>query len=191
MLAPSTVAAFPFTTPSPIVGQGFGNIGGLGFLLFIVAIVVVRRIKYATHGRRFSRGRVISLPAIYLFLTLVTIIPLEYLYPEAMLSLLTIPVGFAAGYMFGKHVSFFDRGGVLYFKRSPVVLILWLVSYITRIFLYYLLGTNFQVAFIVDAILALTSGLLLGESIRVIRGHSQYIGKPSSEPEDFELMKEL
>lgn len=192
IIDPISILSAPFAQPSLFGTSGLGGVGGLGFLLAIILLVVVRRIMYAVHGRRFSRGRVLSLPVIYLFLTFVTLIPLEYLNPVALLSLLAIPVGFVAGYMFGKQVSFFNKDGVLYFKRSPVILILWLISYITRIVLVYLLGSNFDIVFTVDSILALTSGLILGEAIRVLKGHSQHVSKPAPEKEEeFDLMKEI
>lgn len=189
---PLSILALPFTQTSVLGSSGFGGVGGIGFLLAIVLLVVVRRIMYAVNGRRFSTGRVLSLPVIYLVLTFVTLIPLEYLNPMSLLSLLAIPVGFAAGYMFGKQVSFFKRGEVLYFKRSPVILVLWLISYVTRIILIYFLGTNFEIVFLVDSILALTSGLIIGEAVRVLKGHSQHVSKSQAgQDAEFELMKEL
>ncbi|AKA48763.1 hypothetical protein IX51_06220 [uncultured archaeon] len=97
----------PDTATSP---TGLGNPGDLAFLLVIVDWVVVRRIMWAVRGRRFSRGRVLSLPIIYVILTAAIIVPLEYAYPIAFKSLLTMPVGFGIGYMFGKQISFLKNG---------------------------------------------------------------------------------
>lgn len=172
-----------------------GNLSGLGIFLVIIVIVVIRRIMYAVRGRRYSSGRVLSLPVIYLILTVVTIIPLEIQNSIALASLLTLPVGFAIGYAFGRQASFFYKGGMLYYKRSPVVLIIWLISYVSRLFLLFVLYQNFRVLFIVDAVIALTAGMIIGEAIHVLRKHDQFTGseprKDEGSNDDFEMMKEM
>ena len=202
MIANSLIilAAAPMATGQTFAGlpAGGGSLGGLLFFLFLIALVIVRRIRYAVRGRRYSTGRVISYPVIYLILTIVTVVPIEIFNPIALTSLLAILIGFPVGYVFGRNTSFFNQNGALYFKRSPYILIIWLISYIGRLFILMEVGANFEIAFIVDTILALTTGILLGEGIRVIRVYnSHHAGSPGDQgkAEDDEhqlgLMKEM
>lgn len=182
---------FNASTQSTSYTNGIGNLGSLAFLLIIVAWVAARRIMFAVRGRRFSKRRVLSLPVLYIFLTFLLIVPLEYNYPMALTSLLAIPAGFVVGYMFGKQVKFFNKNGALFFKRSPVVMVIWLVSYAARVILFYEFSSNLQVSFIFDAVLALTAGMLIGESIRILRSHSEYRQGSTGSTEGFEMMREL
>lgn len=132
---------------------------------------------------RFSRARVMRLPVIYVILTVLTVVPLEIAYPIALSSLAAIPLGYALGYLFGQKVEFFNSNGVLYFKRSPLILLIWLVSFIVRIVLEFEFSLNLQALFIVDIILALTAGLLIGEAVHVLRSHQNYTQKKTDTEE--------
>ncbi|AKA48762.1 hypothetical protein IX51_06215 [uncultured archaeon] len=52
-------------------------------------------------------------------------------------------------------------------------------------------GANFEIAFIVDSVLALTAGMLIGESIRILRGHSEYSRESSGNGDEFDIVKEV
>lgn len=193
MISAGTFATNQTFTPFP---AGGGSLGGLLFFLVIVALVVVRRIRYAVRGRRYSTGRVLSYPVIYMILTLALVVSADYQDPTALLSLLAIPAGFPVGYVLGRTTSFFNQGGTLFFKRSPFVLIIWMVSYIGRLFILIELGSNFEIGLIFDTILAGTTGVLIGEALRVIQAYRKHTSAPqessdSGNDEQVEMMKEL
>ncbi len=184
----------PSATPSP--GSPFATGGGstgyiylIGFLVFIIFLRIMRGIR----GRRFSQGRVLMLPVIYILITLATVIPLELSHPIALISLAGIPAGFVVGYLFGQKVQFFNKNGMLYFKRSPVIMIIWLVSFVIRIVLEFEFTLNFQALFAVDVLLAVTSGLLIGESIHILRSHAEHKQKNEEKrsQEETDYVKEM
>ena len=180
-----------FAQQSP-VQSGFGSTDSLLFVIALFGFVFVRRIIAATRGRRFTSGRVVMLPIVYTLLTIFLIVPLEYTHPLLMFTLLAIAPGFGVGYVFGKRVHFFMKHGEVYYRRSPVVMSVWLGSAIARLLLFYGFTGNTTVDILVDTTLVFTTGMLVGESIHILRGRKAYTGDAETAPDDdYGLMKEI
>ena len=69
-------------------------------------------------GRRYSAGRVLRTPAIYILFTAFAIYFTKWpnIYAEAVIVL--IPIGIPFGIKFGKDVKIFKKENVLYYRRS-------------------------------------------------------------------------
>lgn len=174
------IYASALTGPNP--NQNFGSIEELAVILILISLVVVRRIVRGVYGRRYSTGRVLFLPAFYIFLTLVFVIFLNLGDSYIYYTLLLIPAGALAGLRVGGGATFFMKNGEVYYKRSPFILIFWLISYIARLLLDFYFPTNVTVAFAIDVVLALTAGLIVGEAIHLIKGRKDF--KPQAQSEE-------
>ncbi len=178
LVIPSSAGAFTATQGSPIPG----SYGDLAIFLAIIALIVVRRIIRGIYGRRYSTGRVLFLPVFYIVLTLAFVLFLDSGNQYFYYILLLIPAGLVAGLRVGGGASFFLKNGEVYYKRSPYIMVFWLVSYIARLILLFLYPTNLEIAFAVDAVLAITAGLIVGEAIHLIEGRKAF--KPQMEDEN-------
>ncbi|MHB1708297.1 MAG: hypothetical protein ACYCT2_02335 [Thermoplasmataceae archaeon] len=164
---------FPFAS----VNNGTPTIGGVGsslFLIVIIALIVIRRIYRGINGRRFSTSRIFTIPIVYTLLLLTSFIslPVSSLY-EASLLLLILP-GIVVGMRFGNAVVFFERDSQTFYKRSQFVLVFWLISLLVRETLALLYPSVTLVILAVDGLLSLTTGLIIGESIRLYQAYNDY-----------------
>lgn len=132
--------------------------------LFISIRVFVRGIN----GRPYRQSYLYRRPVLYTLLTLYLIFPELYVSDFILLVLLAIPLGFIIGDRYGGDVSFFSVNSTLYFKRSPVIMIIWLISFGIRLILEILYPTVFLYDVMVDLLLAFTDGMLIGEARNVI-----------------------
>jgi hypothetical protein len=162
-----------------------GSMETLVIFLAIIAIIVARRIARGIYGRRYSTGRVLFLPVFYVLLTLVFVIFLNLGDTDIYYTLLLIPAGAVMGLRIGGGISFFMKNGEVYYRRSPVILIIWLASYVSRILLEVLYPTNRTIAFAVDVVLALTAGLIIGEAVHLIQGRRSFNPAPEKEEDRF------
>ena len=175
----SAAQTYPFTPTS---------YSGLGIFLVFIVLIVIRRVMRGIYGRRYSTGRVLFLPVFYVVLTLIFVAAFSATDIYAYYTFLLIPAGAIVGWRFGGGVSFFMKNGEVYYKRSPYILVVWLVSYILRVLLEFLFPSNLTIAFGVDAVLAITAGLIIGEAIHLIRGRRSFNQTPpGTEPDNFQL----
>lgn len=84
------------------------------------------------------------------------------------------------GYIYGEKVLFFMKNNLLYYKRSPYILVAWAIAFIARIILEIVYPYNITADFIVDALLAVTLGLIIGESIKTYYKYKEYINNINS-----------
>lgn len=172
------IASFSGSNPAsfgtfPQQGNSF-----LFFLVFIVIIISLRLYR-GVAGRVYSNVRVLRLPVVYMILTLVTVLGIGFIDNVILLTLALVPVGFLFGYRFGSNVNFFTRNGAVYYKRSPMIMIVWLVSYVGRMGLEFLFPLNLQVIIVVDAALSLTTGLIIGEALNITTERKKYVPQVS------------
>ena len=153
--------------------------GGILYFLVFIAIIVTLRLYKGVYGRRYSNARVLRLPVIYTILALISVLILGFIDNVLLLTLAFIPLGFIVAYRFGSNVNFFTRNGEVYYRRSPVIMIIWLVSFLTRYILEILYGNNLQIIMLVDAILSLTTGLIIGEAFHILSRRKEYVPQPS------------
>lgn len=65
-------------------------------------------------------------------------------------------------------MTFFFRDGILYYKRSILLYVVWLSLFVTRISFEFFYLNNFYGVLIVDNLLMFSSGLLIGEAYHII-----------------------
>ncbi len=159
-----------------------GSIQSLYFLLIFLAIIVTLRIYRGINGRAYSTARVLRVPVIYVVLTLVTVLAVGTFEPVLVATLALIPGGFLLGYRFATKVTFFNINNRVYYKRSPAVLIIWLISFVIRIVLEAAIAPSVTIDFIVDVILCTTTGIFIGEAINVVRMRKNYSGTDNRQP---------
>ncbi len=162
----TTATAVPTITSIPFTS-------GQEFEIFI-GVIVIFGIVRGLSGRKYSAARVIRTPTVYILLTAFAIFftTLPSLYAKAMIIL--IPIGIPLGFRFGRDVKFFQKGEVLYYRRSPFILLLWAVALIARVYLELSSYSSLLLAIILfNGILSFITGMLLGEAIHILRTHGQ------------------
>ncbi len=163
------------------------QLAGTSFFLVLVALVIARRVLGGVRGRIYSERRVLMIPVIYILLTVLSVVTLGYIHEIILGTLALLPAGVLFGSKFGTKVEFFWKNGAIYYRRSPVVLILWLVSFIVRVLLETIYPGNLQVEIVIDAVLSLTAGLLLGEAMNILGKRKKFNenAPDQSQPEPF------
>ncbi|MEM0160508.1 MAG: hypothetical protein QXQ25_02145 [Thermoplasmata archaeon] len=155
-----------------------GSAENLSTILIVFAIfvlIVTRRVYRGIRGRAYSARRVLTLPVLYILITIAFIVPSAILEPFFFITFIFIIGGLILGIRFGEKVSFFYKNGTLYYKRSTFILFFWLISFIVRITMEFLLPSTFIIDISIDSILALTSGLLIGEAIHIITSKNRFL----------------
>ena len=145
-------------------------------LLLILTRVIYRRIKFGIHGRQFKTFRLFTTPIIYSFLLIFFMAEFEGNMEYILIVLLLILGGTVPGLIYGQQVTFFDKNGMIFYKRSPYITIFWAVAFILRIGLEFVYPSNTVTLFTVDALLAITLGLIIGESIKTYEKYKEYTG---------------
>ncbi|MCL5783086.1 MAG: DUF1453 family protein [Candidatus Thermoplasmatota archaeon] len=163
------------------------QLAGTSFFLVLVALVIARRVLGGVRGRIYSERRVLMIPVIYILLTVLSVAALGYIHEIILGTLALLPAGVLFGSKFGTKVEFFWKNGMIYYRRSPVVLILWLGSFIVRVLLETIYPGNLQVEIVIDAVLSLTAGLLLGEAMNILGKRKKFNenAPDQSQPEPF------
>ncbi len=179
---PLVSSATSGSTPSPT-----SQLAGTSFFLVLVALVIARRVLSGIHGRIYSERRVLMIPVIYILLTVLSVVTLGYLHEIILSTLALLPAGVLLGSKFGTKVEFFWKNGMVYYRRSPIVLILWLVSFIVRVLLETIYPGNLNVEIVIDAVLSATAGLLMGEAMNILGKRKQFNenAPDQSQPEPF------
>ncbi len=141
--------------------------GGLQFEL-IIGVIVIYGVVRGLSGRKFSRARVIRTPLIYAVLTVVAVFLTSIPNIDAKLMVLLLPAGIPFGVRFGKDVKFFTKNGVLYYRRSPLILLLWAFALIARVSLELFSSGTLIAIIAINAILSFITGILLGEAVHIL-----------------------
>lgn len=150
-------------------------------LVVFVIYISYRRLYRGMHGRRYSSTRLLRIPVIYSIITVASsaFMPLEYVFIAMGVGV----AGLAAGIFFGDTANFFEKKSATFYTRSPVIMIIWLAAFISRVAieLYYDTSTSFigsagnsPAAIIVNLLLAGSTGLLAGETVRTYRKYLEY-----------------
>lgn len=150
------------------------NVYSIMALVVFMVLIAARRIYRGMNGRIYRNSRVFTLPVIYLILTLYSIIPLGFADVNYFYVLILLPLGILLGLRFGGNVTFFKKNNMLFYKRSPFILMFWLASFIVRFSLIFLYPGNTQIFIVVDSVLSLTAGLIIGESIHTLNKRKEF-----------------
>lgn len=171
------------SNPQSFTGFGTGgSLYNLSFLLAIFAIVISLRIYREINGRMYSTARVLRLPVTYVIFTLFEVLVVGLIDPILIAALVLIPVGVFIGDKVGTKVKFFNRNNMVYYIRSPVIMIIWLASFIGRVIIEFALPQSFTLDLVFDLLLSATTGLLIGEALNIIRKRKEYVEPVKSEP---------
>jgi hypothetical protein len=143
-------------------------------ILLILARVIYRRLKFGLQGRQFKTFRLFTTPIIYSFLLIFFMAEFEGNMEYILIILLLIFAGTVPGIIYGQQVTFFDKNGMIFYKRSPYITIFWAVAFMLRVGLEFIYPDNTLALFTVDALLAVTLGLIIGESIKTYEKYREY-----------------
>jgi cation transport ATPase len=134
----------------------------------LIGVIIILGIVRGLSGRKYSAARVLRTPAIYILFTAFAIFfsSTPNLYAQSMILLL--PVGIPVGMKFGKDVKFFKRDDVLYYRRSPYILLLWALALIARVSLEFFSLHSLLAIIVFNALLSFITGMLLGEAIHIL-----------------------
>ena len=143
-------------------------------LLVFLAIIVTLRLYRGLNGRIYSTSRVLRTPIIYILITLFTVFFSGILNLTLEVTLLLIPLGTLLGYAYGTNVIFFYKNNFLYYKRSPIIMIIWLVSLVIGFAIEVLVPLNFTILLIVDLLLSGTTGVLTGEALNIMKKRKEF-----------------
>ncbi len=149
----------------------------IGIVLIVIALVLTLRVYRGMKGMKYSPGQVYSAPLIYFILLLVGLADLNPSYTDIIAVVLTLILGYFVGRKLAGGVRFFDKDGAIYYKRSPIILVIWLVSFIVRFGLDYITipGITY-LAIAVEVVLALTTGMIAGEAHHINISYKEYAG---------------
>ncbi|WMT51045.1 MAG: hypothetical protein RE471_08710 [Ferroplasma sp.] len=157
-----------------MIGLNTSNIFIFIVILLILFRVIYRRLKFGLQGRQFKTYRLFTTPIIYSFLLIFFMAEFEGNMEYILIILLLIFAGTIPGIIYGQQVTFFDKSGMVFYKRSPYITIFWAVAFMIRILLEFIYPNNTLALFTVDALLAITLGLIIGESIKTYEKYKEY-----------------
>ena len=92
-----------------------------------------------------------------------------------IIILLLIFPGIILGLRLANNVKFFNKDDNLYYKRSQIIMIFWIISFLGRMLLFTLYPSNILAGFIIDLLLSFTLGLIIGESIILYSKYKQVL----------------
>ena len=133
------------------------------------------QIKQGLNGRPFKTFRLFTTPIIYFLLLLFFMAAFIGNIGYIVIAMFLCGIGIIPGFIYGEHVSFFEKDEKIFYKRSPYILTIWAAGFLVRILLEFLYPSNIEIQFIVDALLAVTLGLIIGESIKTYIKYRQYV----------------
>ncbi len=171
--------SFPFTnsTQSPNVADSYYN-----YILFIfIALIVIRRLFRGIRGRTYSRARVLRIPVIY---TILSAILLTYIFSNltyTIIAVLMVIPGLIIGMRFGSLSTVYEENGRVMYKRSVVILGMWMILFLLRIYTEFFIPSDLLVNFIIDALLLLSLGMLIGEAYHLIAKYGELVNSKSGE----------
>ncbi len=148
-----------------------------------VTLMVIRRVRSYLRGYKYNTSRLIRVPVIYALILLFFSSDVIFLAPPSLIQLITMTAaavaGIVGGLFFGKSGEVFKRDDQIYFKRSVVILAIWLISFLSRLVLDLLYPTDFTVQYMVISLLAFSTGLFAGESVAIYGTYRQFAEKGS------------
>gem|GEM_PF-544999 len=172
---PVTAYLYMHNLSVSVASLNLSNMFLLVILLLIFSRILYRRLKQGIRGRQYKTARLFRTPVIYFLLLVFFMITFIGNINYIIIVILLCFVGILPGFIYGEHVTFFDKNGTIFYKRSPYILAFWAAGFMVRIFLEFIFPSNLTIQFIVDALLAVTLGLIVGESIKTYRKYRAYL----------------
>lgn len=170
-------------------------------LILVIALilyVIGRRIISGTRGVKYSVRSIFLRPIIYIVLSAILMLGLELWQIGVLVA--AILAGIFLGKWLGKKSNIFEKDGAVMYKRSNVILGLWIAAFVIRLAIDFLTDPELfgatgssaptiatvlaaaqhnPIVFFADILLALTAGLLLGEALILYRDFNKRPKKSS------------
>jgi len=149
------------------------------YIIILIIILVYSSYKSIIKGRKVRPSRLFIRPLFYIFLSLSTLSN-----TISMVELISILIGSVTGfliaYYFGEDTKLFiGKNNDIYYKRSPVIFTLWILSFLGRIYIYFISENNITwIEIIFDFLLLMSTFMTLGESFYIYKKYrilKQYI----------------
>jgi hypothetical protein len=156
-----------------------GSNTSLYIVLVIILLVIARRIYKARMGTKFKSRYVYVIPILYLILTILSLFAFVPTVLDVLSTVLAIVIGVSIGLKLGGGVTFFEKNNQVYYKRSPFILLFWLVSFVIRITIDIFIPSNFYLNLIVIILLAGSTGLIIGEAYHISKAYHKHLNKKS------------
>ncbi len=167
--------ALPLPAGNYTLSSAFATGGSSDYIILIaIALYLTFRTYRSVTGTRYSTYRLYLLPVAYLFLVLLTLVELSVSAVDAIAVFVSVAAGALAGLRLAGGVKFYEKNGQTYYKRSPFVMVIWLLSYIGRFAVSLLIPSDFYVNFAVEIVLALTTGVILGEAYHIYNNYKKH-----------------
>lgn len=167
------------------------------YVIIIVMLFVALRMRSQMKGRTADTRRIFTRPVLYAFLTLV-LIALTPSLEILSFALLAGVIGYIIGTNLGIKSKIFEKDGVIRFKGSNEIFLIWTATFIVRLIIEIVLpfptapasstllsyANSTSVYFwytVVDLLLAFSTGMLLGESRHIYRMYKNFKGNSQSQ----------
>ncbi len=157
--------------------QAAGSTVGTGFIALFLTLAVllsIRRIRSSIYGAKFSKRRLFFRAAAYLILTTAGLFSAGPYALEIYMTLALIPPGMLAGLKWGSAADFFYVGSQVYYRRSFLIVVLWLVTFIGKVLGEVLFPDRFAAVFVIAVLLSSLTGVILGETVAVQRSFAEF-----------------
>ncbi len=154
-----------------------GNQNSTIIILIIIAVIITLRTYRGFKGTKFSKFAVYFRPIFYTVATLISLFLIFTSYIEILYLVIAIAFGCLIGLKMGGGVRFFEKDYVIYFKRSALIITLWLASFIARFAVDYFYSSNFYVNLAAELLLGVTTGMLIGEAYHINDKYKKHINK--------------
>ena len=146
-------------------------------LIAIIVVFIAIRIYKGFNGIKFGKKTVYRTPILYLIIVLLGLAALNPSYLDVVISLAAIILGIIIGINVSAGVTFFEKDSISYYKRSPIIMIVWLISFLLRLIIEVVLPSSMIIATIIELILSLTTGLIIGEALHIVKRYEHYKSK--------------
>ncbi|MEM0158693.1 MAG: hypothetical protein QW812_04195 [Thermoplasmataceae archaeon] len=132
------------------------------FLIFSI-VFAGRKFIHVFRGHRYSSRSLVLSPLLYFAFSTAA------LYGFNSLDILISSIAFLMGLMFSSFVRsgvrFYEREGVLYYRRSFLIVLVWTAAFLVRI--YVLLFYDITAGLFLGVILTALTGLIIGEAFQI------------------------
>ncbi len=148
--------------------------GSIDTILVIIAIIFTLRIYRIVNGTKFSTIGLYRLPVIYLALAAFSLVALSPSYLDVVIAVVALVVGLLIGLRLAGGVHFFEKNGAVYYKRSILIMVIWLVSFIIRFGVDLFYSSVPYASLAAGFLLSATTGVIIGEAVHIKRNYERY-----------------
>lgn len=148
-------------------------------LLIFIAFIVIRRLFRGIRGRTYSQARVLRVPVVY---SILSAILLTYIFSDLIYTLIAVLMvipGLIVGIRFGSLSTVYEENGKIMYRRSVVILAMWMILFLLRIYTELFIPADLLVNFVIDALLILSLGMLIGEAYHLMAKYRELIESKS------------